>query len=172
MRTPIVMDVEASGFGRGSYPIEVGLALADGSARCFLVRPERDWAHWDIDAQRIHRLTPEILRTHGLPCRVVAEQLNALLVGTTVYSDSWGNDQSWLARLFEAAQQVQRFRLESLRALLSESQLSYWLDARAESLREMGQTRHRASVDAAIVQRSFIRTVAAAQRASALTGSD
>ena len=29
--TPIVIDVEASGFGKGSYPIEVGVVLPDGS---------------------------------------------------------------------------------------------------------------------------------------------
>jgi hypothetical protein len=34
-----VIDVEASGFGRGSYPIEVGFVLPDGEAVCTLVRP-------------------------------------------------------------------------------------------------------------------------------------
>ena len=29
---PAVLDIEASGFGRGSYPIEVGFVLANGEA--------------------------------------------------------------------------------------------------------------------------------------------
>ena len=30
---PAVLDVEASGFGAGSYPIEVGIAMPDGTTR-------------------------------------------------------------------------------------------------------------------------------------------
>ena len=30
--SPIMLDVEASGFGRGSYPIEIGLAFPDGTS--------------------------------------------------------------------------------------------------------------------------------------------
>ena len=38
---PIIIDIEASGFGRGSYPIEVGLVLPDGTPHCFLIAPDR-----------------------------------------------------------------------------------------------------------------------------------
>lgn len=43
--TPAVLDVEASGFGRYSYPIEVGYALPDGRVFCTLIRPEPHWTH-------------------------------------------------------------------------------------------------------------------------------
>jgi hypothetical protein len=43
---PIIIDVEASGLGHGSYPIEVGFALADGETHCRLIKPEEDWQHW------------------------------------------------------------------------------------------------------------------------------
>jgi len=32
-KTPIIIDVEASGFGGASYPIEVGIALLSGFDR-------------------------------------------------------------------------------------------------------------------------------------------
>ena len=39
---PIVLDLEASGFGRGSYPIEVGLAMTDGHLVDYLIKPFDD----------------------------------------------------------------------------------------------------------------------------------
>ena len=49
--SPIVLDIEASGFGRDSYPIEIGYVLPDGGSYCTLVRPEANWTHWDPEAQ-------------------------------------------------------------------------------------------------------------------------
>ena len=54
---PCIIDLEASGFGRGSYPIEVGLCLGDSSSHCFLVRPEEDWQHWDPEAEKVHGIS-------------------------------------------------------------------------------------------------------------------
>lgn len=53
---PIMLDVEASGFGRGSYPIEIGLAFPDGTSVAYLLRPEPDWVHWDEGAEQVHGL--------------------------------------------------------------------------------------------------------------------
>ena len=39
---PIVMDVEASGFGRDSYPIEIGCVMPDGRRECSPSEPTRD----------------------------------------------------------------------------------------------------------------------------------
>ena len=32
MELPIIIDIEASGFGRGSYPIEIGYHMPDGES--------------------------------------------------------------------------------------------------------------------------------------------
>ena len=48
---PTVLDVEASGFGRNSYPIEIGFVLPNGHAYCSLVKPEAHWTHWDVQAE-------------------------------------------------------------------------------------------------------------------------
>lgn len=156
---PAVIDVEASGFGAGSYPIEVGVVLPSGRSHCFLVKPAPGWQHWDPAAQTVHGITRELLATRGVPVEEVARQLNEILRDQTVYSDAWGHDRSWLALLFEEAGQSQFFRLESLRALLTDPQLDRWQRARAEVIDEIGQARHRASVDALIVQRTYVRSL-------------
>lgn len=153
---PVIVDVEASGFGAGSYPIEVGIALADGSTRCYLIRPADDWRHWDPAAEDVHGIPRPVLLSRGRSIETVARELNRELEGQTVYTDAWGYDSSWLARLFDAAELPQRFRLEALRALLSESQMARWDDTRTEVQRALGSERHRASADALVLQRTFL----------------
>ncbi len=76
MNQPCVIDVEASGFGRGSYPIEVGYALADGRTRCTLIRPPPHWTHWDGGAEQVHRIARETLLRHGRAPQDAARMLN------------------------------------------------------------------------------------------------
>ena len=66
---PIFIDVEAAGFGRGSYPIEVGLAMPDGQSYCYLIRPEPEWTFWDDKAEAVHAISRDILQHHGRPAR-------------------------------------------------------------------------------------------------------
>jgi hypothetical protein len=106
---PIIIDVEASAFGAGSYPIEVGVAMPEGSSYCRLIRPQPNWTHWDDDSEKVHGISREILRSHGKPVLEVAEELNRLLEGEVVYSDGWGYDQTWLSLLFDQTDIVQRF---------------------------------------------------------------
>lgn len=153
---PIIIDVEASGFGAGSYPIEVGFALSDGRTRCTLIQPAAEWTHWDTRAEAVHGISRETLRSHGRPIREVADMLNDALGGRTVYTDAWGHDSGWLALLFGEACLPQRFRLESLRALLHESQLAHWNACRARALAEVAGARHRASRDALVIQRAYV----------------
>jgi DNA polymerase III epsilon subunit-like protein len=149
---PCVIDIEASGFGRGSYPIEVGYVLPDGRSRCMLVRPDKDWTHWDAGAEKMHGIARDTLLSHGRTVAEVAAQLNADLAGRTVYCDGWAHDYSWLAALFEAADQCAAFKLESVCALLRDEGLSRLDQARRGALASMGLTRHRASNDARALQ--------------------
>lgn len=165
---PAVLDVEASGFGAGSYPIEVGLALPDGSTFCTLVRPQPDWTHWDPAAEAVHGITRELLLRHGRPVVDVARALNERLAGAVAYSDAWGNDSAWLALLFDEASLAQRFRLDSLRALLSDADLAHWHASRARALSELGRQRHRASSDALLVQHTLLGAWRASGRPAAI----
>lgn len=149
---PIILDFEASGFGGGSYPIEVGVAMADGSTHCMLIRPEPEWTRWEMDAERIHGIRREDLLTHGVPVDVVCQRLDGWLRGQQVYSDAWGHDHTWLHQLYDAANRVPGFRLASLRQLLAEHELPYWEPARRDVMQGTQATRHRASTDARLLQ--------------------
>ena len=159
-RAPVVIDVEASGFGRGSYPIEIGVALASGRTACFLVRPEDDWTHWNEEAAALHGIDRDLLRTRGHPVIAVARALNDLLAGATAYSDAWGMDSSWVGLLYERAGLSQRFRIEALSVLLDESRRETWAVMKQEVHAEMNLARHRASADALAIQRALMRCMA------------
>ena len=73
---PAVLDVEASGFGRHSYPVEVGYVLPDGSTFCTLIRPEPEWTHWDPEAERLHHITRELALLRGKPVAEVVRLLD------------------------------------------------------------------------------------------------
>ena len=154
---PIVIDVEASGFGRGSYPIEIGVAMSDGTTHCFLVRPQPEWTHWDPSAQELHGISRGTLDVHGRPVGEVAQSLNVLLTGTTAYSDAWSYDLAWVHLLFDAAGLVPRFRMEHLRSLMSEGEGGEWNLHRDKVVAELGMSRHRASTDALVIQRTLMR---------------
>ena len=158
MTPPVIVDLEASGFGGGSYPIEVGTIAADGRGWCSLIRPEPDWRHWDHGAEAIHHIDRDTLARHGKPCTVVADQLNHLLRGQTVYSDGWAQDYVWLARLFDAALRRQMFRLEDLRYVLTPEQEIRWHTVKRSVEAELASPRHRASTDAKVLQLTWLRT--------------
>jgi hypothetical protein len=154
---PTVLDVEASGFGRNSYPIEVGFVLPDGHAYCTLIRPEAHWTHWDAQAEATHHIPRRLILERGLPVPEVARAINAQLAGQTVYSDGWANDYSWLGALFDAAEMYPAFKLENLRALLDENQADQWHVVKAQVSAERGVQRHRASADARLLQLTLLR---------------
>ncbi len=154
---PVFLDIEASGFGAGSYPIEVGCVLPDGSAICCLVRPQDDWRHWDESAEMVHHITRELLIRHGLPIDDVVCRLDEALRDQDVFSDAWGNDYAWLSRLYDEAGRVPRFHLRSLRELLNEAEAARWHEVKKTVTDELHVTRHRASTDARILQAAYAR---------------
>lgn len=149
---PCVLDIEASGFGRRSYPIEIGWVLGDGRSRCTLVRPAAHWTHWDPQAERLHGIDRAMLQRHGRDALQVARMLNEDLAGRTVYCDGWGHDFPWLALLFDEAELAPAFRLESVRTLLDELALGRLGPLQRQALAELGVHRHRASNDARALQ--------------------
>jgi len=154
---PAILDIEASGFGRASYPIEIGYILADGSTYCTLVRPAPAWTHWDPSAEAVHRIPRTALESHGRPVTEVARLLNDRLRGQTLYTDAWGHDFAWLSSLYEEAGMVPLFRLDSLRKLLNEDEAARWQRAKDQVSREFSVARHRASVDAWLLQQTWLR---------------
>ena len=156
---PIIIDVEASCFGAGSYPIEVGVAMPEGSDYCSLIRPEAGWSRWDEDSEKVHGITRDILQRYGKPAEDVARQLNELLKDQLVYSDGWGYDQTWLSLLFHHAGFKQQFQLEPLTAIMSDHQMRMWERTKWGVIREFNLQRHRASSDAKILQLTYLRSM-------------
>jgi hypothetical protein len=162
IETPAFIDVEASGLGPRGYPIEVGLIDGRGATYCTLILPPPVWSGqdavaWDPAAECVHGITRAILKDYGKPLLDVARELNRIARGMTLFSDAWGNDYPWLARLFDAADMPMCFQVESSRKLLSEAEAGRWGAAKREVTAELKLTRHRASSDAKILQRTLLR---------------
>ena len=153
---PIVLDIEASGFGLGSYPIEIGFVDAAGQAWCSLVKPLAEWQHWDPNAAAVHHITREQLCQHGRDPEEIVQVLNDRLRGQIVYSDAWAHDYTWLNKLYEAANRSPTYKLENLRQLLSDSDAARWHDVKRRVALNLGIERHRASADARLLQNTLL----------------
>lgn len=154
---PAILDIEASGFGRDGYPIEVGFVLPDGQSWCSLIKPLPEWQHWDASAASMHGITREALQSHGRPVEMVVATLNDWLRERVVYSDAWAHDYSWLNQLFDAAERSPSFKLENLRALLSDDEAAQWHALKQSVADEAKLARHRASGDAKLLQMTLSR---------------
>lgn len=149
------LDIEASGFGRHAYPIEIGFVRDDGQAWCTLIRPLPEWTHWDEKAERVHHIARGMLLLHGRPPAAVARALNDALAGRTVYCDAWAHDYAWLALLYEVAEMTPSFHLESVHRLLDDD-LRAALEPALQQARDGGDgQRHRASHDARVLQQAL-----------------
>ncbi len=155
---PNIIDIEASGFGAESYPIEVGVSLSSGDKYCSLILPEAHWVHWDESAEETHGISQATLQKFGRSSSEVAKTLNKYLQGRVVYSDCWGVDYPWLIALFYAAKLPMNFHVSDLVYILSERQMTSWHTTKEQVLAELKVDRHRASVDALVIQETYLRT--------------
>ncbi|MBI3283332.1 MAG: hypothetical protein HYZ65_00565 [Burkholderiales bacterium] len=158
MTVPIVIEFEASGFGKGSYPIEVGFSQRHGEGWCTLIRPEQDWQQWDSQTAALHHIPREVLIERGKSPVHVAEHLNSTLNGHTVYTDGWTHDYVWMAQLYDVAEKVPSFKLADLREIISPEQERLWFATKVKILEDLSVTRHRASSDARVLQLTWLRT--------------
>lgn len=156
LQPPPILDVEASGFGQGSYPIEVGCVLPDGRSYCALIQPVKGWDGWDPAAEAVHGISREMLVAHGLPPLSVAIRLNSLLQGLTVYSDAWGQDYVWLAKLHEVAGVPASYRLDHLVRITPDVEAAHWNTIRKDVEKSLRVERHRASADARVLQMTWM----------------
>lgn len=156
MIQPAIIDIEASGFGRGSYPIEVGYYTPDGQSYCTLIKPEPGWTHWDASAEAVHGVQRDLLLSKGRPALEVCLDLNGQLRGQIIYCDAWSYDYVWLSKLFDAVDMVPAFRLKDIRDLLGECEQSLWHATRASVELRLQLRRHRASGDARTIFETLV----------------
>ncbi len=158
MRIPTIIDVEASGFGSSSYPIEIGFARRDGLRYCTLIKPFNDWTYWDKSAEKIHGISRDMLFEKGEHGIEVCKQLNSLLTDENVYSDGWVVDSPWLSSLFERSQVKMAFKISPLEMILKEPQMAIWSNTKEKVINELNIDRHRASNDAIIIQQTYMQS--------------
>lgn len=100
---PIFLDIEASGLGSDSYPVEVGWGDTETNAvEAHLINPVEvpEWdAPMDPVARDMHGLTRDFLRSHGEAPTAVAARMNEALRGRTAYASS-AFDFMWMGALF------------------------------------------------------------------------
>lgn len=152
---PIIIDIEASGFGHNSYPIEIGIVLENKETHCFLIKPEPEWNHWDNDGEALHGISRDTLLKFGHSTKEVGDFLNELLIGKTIYSDGWSYDLTWLHILYDSIEKTPLFRIETLTQLLNESQLKQWDKMKIKLFKRYNFKRHRATNDAVILQETY-----------------
>ena len=116
-----------------------------------------DANHWDPTAQAMHGISREVLLRYGRDATEVARDLNERLNGAVLYSDGWGYDFAWLAKLYDEAGLLPRFRIESLRSLLNDAEAARWHATKDSVAADAHSSRHRASTDALVLQRTLLR---------------
>lgn len=157
MFIPTIIDLEASGFGKGSYPIEVGFITANQDIACSLIQPAPSWTDWNTDAENIHGINRELIIAKGKTIYEIAIWLNNIFKDSVIYSDAWMNDMCWLGRLYDEAEISQMFKLESILTLLTDDEREAWSQTHQLVIKESQLIRHRASTDAKIIQETYIR---------------
>lgn len=159
IKIPSIIDVQASGSGKAGYPIEVGFALDDGKRYSTLILPIPEWDEWDENAEKIHHIPRETLLKHGKSVGEVADSLNEALGGMTLYTDGQVANKPWLSMLFEAAGKPMDFFVSPIESILSKGQMAKWNKTKEEIKKRIDLTRHRASFDAWITQKTFRQTL-------------
>lgn len=152
-----VVDIEASGFGRDSYPIEIGIVMADGSEYQSLIKPEPQWWHWDREAQKIHGISRADLFKYGRSVAQVCRDINQLCVGAALFSDCWVHDSRWFRSLFDAARAPALAQCKAMEYLLSDEQMVAYQATKKQMAACLGLPMHRALNDAVIIQKTLYR---------------
>lgn len=152
----LFLDVESSGLGEDSYPIEVALCDDALSLRSWLVRPEPGWTSWSVLAESLHGMGRDAVCRDGEPAAAVAHAMSAAAGDGWVASDAPEADGAWVDRLYAAAGLERPFRIVDVgEALLglgvpveaAVARARAWDRARAAAARRFPHV-HRAGPDA------------------------
>lgn len=150
----IFLDFEASAL-RGGFPIEIGWAevLPDRTivTESHLILCER-WMgrldRWDPAAEALHRISRQRLVEHGRSPEEVANRVNEVLAGATIYIDS-PFDRDWATILFAEAGIGQRFSFGDVDAAFQGEEIDTMAYRYARGMVDRAQPMtHRAAEDA------------------------
>lgn len=156
------IDFEASGLGDDGYPIEVGVAWDGGSFES-LITPIEKWTYWNSQAQKTHGISRRKLEKEGRPAIEVAEELNKLFKGQTLWCDS-KFDVWWCDVFFEAVGIEQKFEVKNIAKSLP---TELWERLLVE-VPPRDQVKHRALEDALDLKESWEKVAKKVMRDSSI----
>lgn len=143
-----IVDVEASGLGPDSYPIEIAAYDGFGLSYSVLINPEtaEDWDHWDsIAEEEVHGISREYLSEHGDDAFLTVIRMNKVLEGQVLYSDAIDSDGFWIRRLFD--QVLDRPMTFEIRSIYELFKPEFLEDVRDNIKMLQGDVAHRAMED-------------------------
>ncbi len=152
-----VIDIEASGLAWDSYPIEIAIVI-NNKTHCWLIKPETDWTHWDMQAEALHGISQAQLIDKGKSAKTVAKEINRLTENgnRVLYSDAARWDGGWFTTLFETVGIEQKAQVLPIQDLMDEDQFDIFAQT-FEKLAESGNYRlHRADSDAEMIYQSYL----------------
>lgn len=143
-----ILDIEASGLGPESYPIEIAAYNGVDLSYSVLLNPDtaEGWDHWDpIAEEEIHGISRDYLMDHGEDVFLTVIRMNKVLEGQVVYSDAVSSDSFWIRRLYE--QVLGREMTFEIRSLYELFKPEYEEDVRDIIKTLQGDIAHRALED-------------------------
>jgi len=151
-----IIDIEASGLGFDSYPIEVA-ALVNGKRKSWIIKPEPDWLFWSSEAEDMHGISRLQLVNEGMRARQVVAELSEFIEHSDgiLYSDAAYWDTDWIETLYIAVNQLRLFHIESIYELLDDKQ-SLVFNKNKLKLSKSGKYRqHRAKEDVNMIFEAY-----------------
>lgn len=156
--SPSIVDIEASGFGPNSYPIEIGVVKGNGERYCSLIKPHQSWTHWNISAEQVHGISRSTILAQGVDIVSVCQELNTFLHGEDVFTDAWAHDNRWISKMFDIAEVNPSFHLKAIEFIMCEEQHEKWDRTKQQVGKQLKLRRHRASSDAFLIQQTYIQS--------------
>lgn len=108
------IDLESSGLGNESYPIEIGFTFKEHTFS-FLIKPDSSWTYWDsLSEELYHGISREDLNKNGLDIKEICLLVNSYLSGLVLYSDGFNFDRFWVEKLFSTAKVEMMFKIRDM----------------------------------------------------------
>lgn len=151
-----VIDFEASGLSKQSYPIEVG--LTNGSTEYqSLIKPMQHWLYWSYASGAVHKIKRAELLTDGTEALKVAQRLNELATNQIVYCHSVQWDGFWCNALFSDNGIKCAFEIRDIQELIADSDSTLEAFLNAQTILQSSQkfTAHRALDDALVIWKAL-----------------
>lgn len=115
------IDIEASGLGDNSFPLEIGWTKDGIDIHEFFIKPHVSWdiEEWDPNAENLHGISKDFILENGINSIDIALIMNEHLSGYTLLSDSHLNDIKWINKLFVSNEIKREFKIVSIDLFLN-----------------------------------------------------